>query len=908
MQRSSALKEVGSHRVVTQMLWLGRFAAAFGLSACALTGCAHRQAVPRTILPGGPDLPITPITSWRISGSFRLPDAYQSVYTPQAMEAAFSIDYLKQIGGSESPFLIRRPTTTEKPSFDHDPNDEPWYGSQTLRFYNQTVDFPIPAVDSQVLFRKPGEFFKVMYAASRVYSATARDAVLVVTGDSPMKIWLDNAAIVLPRADSVGHDPTVDHIVPIHLLAGDNSLLVKMFCFPKRNNLAVSVSDRQHAIAFIHAHGGILDVLNQVIVPSGAALSLSDNLKIFETTTPAALSITNFAGHLVRSFDLNLLEHLDVPTAGIADGLYTIHIRLGINQFYEPFYIGNRDTFPLASQPASKEALGAAPFAFREALDGLHQEYSNRDAAFRLGHQKIVVFLMSILASATQPVTEWPRLPRLGAFSYTSKVDDQEQDLLLHLPQGYDGKHSIPIVLVIPHNNPPRSQIVGRSGDDINTMSQLSNLSDEFGFAIAWLHVRGLVYDAPLAYTDTAEATDALEKAYKIDPSRVYLLGDCGAGVNVLSLAEARTSQFAAMSLVNAVTEFQVPSPEDQHWEETSDPKNYLANLANLPIQLIHFVNFPHSPFAHSMDLKNRLNHLGMSPSLIALYGNGWGRDQDPWRLSFEFFRDKSRISRAGKSAQHAVVGPGYWSRLAGVTRETPSHAGVHLAVEGGVRSVGVAPSQGHLLKASETAGQQLLRNIDIDLQKPSPAGNADVCCITGPIADAFASAFILVQGSQGSQREQLNAKVTADRISEAWLNAYGVPLRRMTDKQVSATDINGFNLVLVGSRVSNSILNEIWEALPLDVSSEGVTVAGDRIEGADIGVALDYPDPLNTGRYIVVVTTNGDGPVNIPDFNLSRVGKYDVGIWSSDGTGFDLLKYGYWNRSRDELVQPQGH
>jgi hypothetical protein len=849
------------------------------VAACfSSSGCGAVDSLPRTEIPSTTGLPITPIMSWRIVGSFRLPDAYQHVYTSQAAETAFATDYLESIGGKEVPLRVGKSTTSEHPSFDHDPNDEPEFDAQTLHFYNQTISFPIPAVDSQVLFRKPGEFYKVMYAASRIFSESPREAFLVVTGDSPIKLWLNDKVVIISRADSVGHDPTVDYVVPIHLNGGDNTLLVKMFCFPQRNNMAISIADRPSAKAFVHEHGGLLDVLDQVIVPNGVPLTLSDNLRLYAANAAnshAKIFIANSEGRAVLSLGRDLLGHSTVPTDGIASGLYTIYIHIGDDEFAEPFFIGNKEDFASVYRERAKRDPEAGSYGYREALQGLQQEFDNHDAAFRLGHQKVAVFLMSILESSFAGPTEWKRLPELGAFSYISKVDGQQQDLVFHLPKTYDGKRPVPLVLVIPHNTPPRSKIVGRSGSDIDTMEQLSNLSDEFGFATAWLHVRGLVYDTPLALTDTTEALGAIENEYKIDTSRVYLLGDCGGGVNVLSLGEAMPDHFAAMGLVNPVTHFKSARAEDKYWENISNPMNFLMNLKYLPVQMVHFVNFPHSPFVQSQDLQEQFSRLGKHSDLIALSGNGWGIDRDPWRLSYEFFHDKSRVvspdpvdlvaGRLGRASP-------YWLSL---TQSSEGEAGTaHLQAESrhpvgtSIKALGVAQSK----IPPAFMGRM------VSPKNPS---------IEGPISDAFARAFVVVQGTQGSAQDQANSRTASDRVADAWRTAYGEPLRRKMDVQISSSDMEQFNLVLVGTRESNGILQKIWNYLPLTINSDRVTVGGQEVEGNDLSVVLVYPNPLNPQRYVVVITSNGESPIDMSDFNLAKSGKFDVGIWSDFAFSF---------------------
>src|SRR5215471_3377951 len=211
------------------------------------------------------------VTKWRICGPFQLPKENQT-YTPEALKEAFGRDYLADIHGREAPFKILRPTTNRAVDFEHDPNDNPGIGPSEVQFMDQVQQFPTPSVNTQVLFWRAGEFFKITYAAVVILSKTDTSTTLIISGNSPVKVWLNDEALIQSRASSVGHDPDALHLLMAHLKKGRNTFLLKMYCFPKRNEFVLRISTRERALAFVREHGGLRDVIDEVIVPPGQPL------------------------------------------------------------------------------------------------------------------------------------------------------------------------------------------------------------------------------------------------------------------------------------------------------------------------------------------------------------------------------------------------------------------------------------------------------------------------------------------------------------------------------------------------------------------------------------------------------------------------------------------------------------
>jgi hypothetical protein len=122
----------------------------------------------------------------------------------------------------------------------------------------------------------------------------------------------------------------------------------------------------------------------------------------------------------------------------------------------------------------------------------------------------------------------------------------------------------------------------------------------------------------------------------------------------------------------------------------------------------------------------------------------------------------------------------------------------------------------------------------------------------TGPIKECYRDPFLIVYGTllAGSSNE-----VNARRFVREWdLYADGKPPIK-ADKDVTEDDKKNYNLILFGTRRSNSLLAPIAEKLPVEMTLRGYRL-GDKEYSAPaqpFGVQLCYPSPFDERRMIVV-------------------------------------------------------
>jgi dienelactone hydrolase len=872
------------------------------------------------------------ITNWRVTGPFRLPDKDQKGYTQLGLQEAFGHDYLAEIKGREVPLMLPSPTTYRPVDFTRDPNDEPDIGPAEVQFIDQVQQFPTPSVNTQTLFRKAGEFFKVTYGAAVLSSETDTEAALIVSGNSPVKVWLNDKEILQSPASVVGHDPDILHILTVPLRRGDNKLLVKMFCFPKRNEFVVRVATRERALAFAREHGGLRDVLEEAVVQPGQPLLLSHNLPFFSPRNPAEarVEITDRDGRGLLSKVIDLGSRAEIQTTGFARGLYKITASVGEWTFSENFYIGERDKIAAPYEErclAERNPPERLPDACA-ALEHLRKVSNHARSSYRLDWQKNALFLLEQLEwGLAEPPADGPppHAPRgVRMFAYRSRIDSQKQYYFLHLPKGYDGR-SVPLVVVNPHNTVQKPLLGGPLVTRPDGLRKLSTFADEFGYACLWTHGRGRNNNVHLALADTLEALEDVQRRFAIDAERVYLTGDCGGARNALLFAQRFPDRVAAVSVLNSATTSGLTANE--LWQAGNSPRAATENLLNIPLQLIHGDHFPHSPTEQSVELRDAARRAGMEPELILLPGDTRWADEDALRLSFAFFQGKSRQTprTVALTTGQLKYGSAYWLRvteLAAPPRLGKVSARFDAPGRMTVRASDVAELE--FLPGRFPAGVPRSGTLEIDVNgeihtvtlendgplrlRLSPAeGDAALkktAALEGPVSHAFVEPFVIVQATGGSQQEQELSKKLADQIEKGWRDNYFVSCPRKTEEEVTPEDVAAFNLVVAGGPNVNETLKRVFGSLPFGLDAGGVSVGGVRVESSRVLLSAVYPNPLNPRRYVVLVASNSPDAAGLPAPELARSGSYDVAVWRVDGgQGSRLLGEWYWDKSWTRLI-----
>jgi hypothetical protein len=133
---------------------------------------------------------------------------------------------------------------------------------------------------------------------------------------------------------------------------------------------------------------------------------------------------------------------------------------------------------------------------------------------------------------------------------------------------------------------------------------------------------------------------------------------------------------------------------------------------------------------------------------------------------------------------------------------------------------------------------------------------------LQGPIDDAFMDSFIIVKptGTPLSARVGAWADGECKHAIDHWRKQFRGEARVKNDVEVSDADIAGANLVLFGDPSSNKVMARVMasaitpraEKIPIQWNKEQVEVGAEKFPADHHAVAMIYPNPLNSQRYVV--------------------------------------------------------
>jgi len=124
----------------------------------------------------------------------------------------------------------------------------------------------------------------------------------------------------------------------------------------------------------------------------------------------------------------------------------------------------------------------------------------------------------------------------------------------------------------------------------------------------------------------------------------------------------------------------------------------------------------------------------------------------------------------------------------------------------------------------------------------------------SGPIRDCYRDPFLLVYPGTIAGKAQMSFdQINATKFAGEWQKfADGVPPMK-SDRDVTEDDRKNFNLILFGTRESHSIVREIADKLPVELTADGYRIGDKKVIGARLGLVECVPSPFDARRMIVV-------------------------------------------------------
>ena len=419
--------------------------------------------------------------------------------------------------------------------------------------------------------------------------------------------------------------------------------------------------------------------------------------------------------------------------------------------------------------------------------------------------------------------------------TFHSTVDDSDQPYAIYVPRMYDPAKKYPLVIGLHaeemNHNVNLVQMFGVLGTpgDIGLMvgRGFPRLPD-VDFIIACPFSRGTMGYQGIAEKDVYDLLAEVEKKYSVDEDRVYLTGISMGGGGALRLALTRPDIWAAVAPLCAS-----PVPEVEE---------LAPNALDLPIRLFHGELDPAMPASLSRDWQKRLLDAGDPAEYIEYPGmrhNAWDAAYRN-RAIFEWFATHRRNpvpERVRLVTRTYGYGSAYWIRIDAMTPGTLASIYARLVNKTEARV------ETHDLDGFSIRGQVLtlpavvtVDNTAIRVRAGSElsfskengrwrlgraTAGAKAAGSEGPIAAAVSDRHIYVYGSADnpSARELEQRRAVAARAAE-WSSP---PYARLNlrfavkaDTEVTAADLEDADVVLFGTRETNSLMARLRRHLPL--------------------------------------------------------------------------------------------
>jgi fermentation-respiration switch protein FrsA (DUF1100 family) len=417
--------------------------------------------------------------------------------------------------------------------------------------------------------------------------------------------------------------------------------------------------------------------------------------------------------------------------------------------------------------------------------------------------------------------------------TYFSPIDNSEQAYALYLPKTFSPEKRYPLVIGLHAEESSQRAI----------MAQLFGVGNRLGvgggflavpeveFIVACPFARGTMGYQGIGETDVYDVLADVKRRYPVDEDRVYLTGVSMGGGGALWLALTRPDVWAAVAPL---------CPSGMPEAEELAP-----NALNLPVRLFQGELDPAIPAASTRAWQKRLMDAGAPVEYIEYPGarhNLWDFAYRNGSL-FEYFagiRRKAspdRVRLVARAYRHASA---YWVRIDGLTpgalasidatRVSRNEARIETRGVDGFSLLGDALSRPAVVRV-DGAALRIMAGGALSFSKTAgrwrqglfqPAGKRPGA--EGPIAAAVSGRHLYVYGTADQPPpEELEARRrTAQRAAE-WSGARArvtLSLPVKADSAVDADDLESADLVLFGTRQTNSLIARFAPQLPLELNA----------------------------------------------------------------------------------------
>jgi pimeloyl-ACP methyl ester carboxylesterase len=474
------------------------------------------------------------------------------------------------------------------------------------------------------------------------------------------------------------------------------------------------------------------------------------------------------------------------------------------------------------------------------------------------------VLALFVLATALW-AESYPSGPQV--LTFWSTVDDSDQPYGIYIPRNFDAAKKYPLVVMLhgaySNHRLDLRRVFGQGNlprESDTVASRYFPALRDVDFIVVTPYSRGTMGYQGIAEKDVYDAINDVKRRFPIDDDRVYLTGLSMGGGGTLWLGLTRPDVWAALAPVCAAA--------------PAGTEELAPNALNLPVHLFHGDQDDVVPVEVSREWQKRFLNLGVKAEYVEFPGvhyNSWDSAYKDgaifdWLGKFRRTPHPDRVRFVSSAYKYDSA---YWVKFDGLTPGTPASVDARFA---GVNRLEITTNNldgfslqlaghpkfsrsspitvtidGTSLKPKSRDTLSFAKHEQSWTAAPLAVSSSDKRAgAEGPVAAAIAARHVYVYGTAGSpspgdltaRREM--AQRAADWTGMAGRLAVAFPVK--SDKQVDDADLESANLILFGTKKTNSIIARLAPNLPLELNASA----------ADYGLLFIAP----AGNHYVLINS----------------------------------------------------
>ncbi|BCM92459.1 hypothetical protein IAD21_04339 [Abditibacteriota bacterium] len=479
--------------------------------------------------------------------------------------------------------------------------------------------------------------------------------------------------------------------------------------------------------------------------------------------------------------------------------------------------------------------------------------------------------------------------------AYFAANDDSPQGYWVALPHDYSPTKKWPLVVFL-HGYSTSISKLSPWILDIDTLSAATKL----GMIVVMPYGRRNSDFVQWGEDDVLRVKRECLKLYSIDESRTFLTGTSMGGYGAYAVGLHTPDEWAAVAPISGRTDFYVWFKTQRDslppWKrllfDADDPRTLIENGRNTPFFTQHGAEDKTVPVEHSRlwaadtarlqlpyeytetpevghenefqlpALANAIEWLSRHPSrptshAISITSGDLREARGDWG-QIEAFSDYSELARLD-------------AKVDGNTVRVQTRNVARFTLNLKAFALGTVDLE---VNGADSG--------DFDSAKPivwsAPEAKTDKSpTLCGPFKSLMRDPFTIIYGNDRDRKD-------AQKFAKEWSDCADGTIIIKSASTISGTDKRERNIILFGTRDSNSVLREIADKLPLELRTEGFRKGTQFTSGKNLGLRMVWHSPWASGRLIGICSGawwGDDLPLNhkwdlLPDYIVYHGDQHD--------------------------------